>query len=396
MNYENPIVNLNIYYNTVKIIEVINYLWVSISKNIKINQAGYKEKKPKKPKKTKASKKKKAKDPLWLQWPKKIPGLKAIKKYGDVRDLLLELVQNGIAKKFPNQSLTDFKGDFNYLHSMLDDLSKGPNDPSMALIRQIVTEMCIFPLGSQLVKDRAELVKSVLFYGPPGSGKTLVARAVVHETASMLFDLSPLSVEGKYSEKKGEEKMIASVFAVARHFQPAVIYIDEWEKIFPQKKKKGKAKKKKKADPGAPSRMKKALLAWKKKLPQKDRILIIGCSSEPFEAVKKDMRAMWDQAIYFPFPDFSTRRCLWKEFIEKTGGKLKQGFPLSTLAHISMGYSAGSILKTCKQVLTDYRLSQLDTRPLTLAEFIGPLSLTQTSMDDAYLRISEFYFVYRS
>ena len=144
-----------------------------------------------------------------------------------MRDLLLELVQNGIAKKFPKQPLTDFKGDFNYLHSMLDDLSRGPHDPSMALIRQIVTEMCIFPLGSQLVKDRAELVKSVLFYGPPGSGKTLVARAVVHETASMLFDLSPLSVEGKYSEKKGEEKMIASVFAVARHFQPAVVYIDE-------------------------------------------------------------------------------------------------------------------------------------------------------------------------
>ena len=92
--------------------------------------------------------------------------------------------------------------------------------------------------------------------------------------------------------------------------------------------------------------MKKALIAWKKKLPQSDRILIIGCSSEPHEAVKKDMRTMWDQAIYFPFPDYSTRRSLWKEFIEKNGGKLKQGFPLSTLAHISVGYSSGSIQKT--------------------------------------------------
>ena len=66
-----------------------------------------------------------------------------------------------------------------------------------------------------------------MFYGPPGTGKTLVTRAVVHETASMIFDLSPHSIRGKYSEKKGEEKMIASVFAVARHFQPAVVYIDE-------------------------------------------------------------------------------------------------------------------------------------------------------------------------
>jgi SpoVK/Ycf46/Vps4 family AAA+-type ATPase len=115
--------------------------------------------------------------------------------------LFLELVQNGIAKKLPAQKVEDFKGDFNYLHSMLDNLKKPPSEPSMALIRQIVTEMCIFPLGSKLVKDRAEFVKSVLFYGPPGTGKTLMARAIAHETASLVFDLSPLAVDGKYSEK---------------------------------------------------------------------------------------------------------------------------------------------------------------------------------------------------
>jgi IQ and AAA domain-containing protein len=196
--------------------------------NIKINQSGYKEKKKKKKKgKKKGKKKKKAKDPEWLTWPKKIPGLKAIKKYSRVEDLLAELVQMGIAKKFPEERLDNFRGDFNYLHSFLDDLNVGPYDPSMALIRQIVTETCILPLGSQLVKDRSQFIKSVLFYGPPGTGKTLVARAIVHETASMVFDLSPLSIQGKYSEKKGEEKMVASVFAVARHFQPSVVYIDE-------------------------------------------------------------------------------------------------------------------------------------------------------------------------
>lgn len=162
--------------------------------NIKINQSGGKEKKKKKggkKKKSKKGKKKKAKDPPWLTWPKKIPGLKAIKKYTDIRDLLLELVQNGIAKKLPPQSLNDFRGDFNYLHSMMDDLTQSPRDPSMALIRQIVTETCIFPLGSKLVKDRAQFIRSCLFYGPAGTGKTMVVRAIAHETASMVFDLSP-------------------------------------------------------------------------------------------------------------------------------------------------------------------------------------------------------------
>jgi hypothetical protein len=48
---------------------------------------------------------------------------------------------------------------------------------------------------------------------------------------------------------------------------------------------------------------------------------------------------------------------------------------LSTLAHISEGYSAGAIKKTCENVLTEYRKSKMVSRDLTLTEFIGPLSL---------------------
>ena len=70
---------------------------------------------------------------------------------------------------------------------------------------------------------------------------------------------------------------------------------------------------------------------------------------------KKEIKKFFDKAIYFPFPDYTTRRLMWKTFIEHLGGKLKQDFPLSTLAHISVGYSAGSIRKTCEKVLTLYR-----------------------------------------
>jgi len=58
---------------------------------------------------------------------------------------------------------------------MLDDLEKTPYDPSMALIRQIVTEYIIFPLGSELVRKRHPAkLSSILFYGPEGTGKTLM------------------------------------------------------------------------------------------------------------------------------------------------------------------------------------------------------------------------------
>ena len=79
---------------------------------------------------------------------------------------------------------------------MLDDIKQQVWDPSMALIRQLVTEYIIFPLGSELVKKRfPEHVRSFLFYGPPGSGKTMVVRACVSETNSIFFDMSPTNID---------------------------------------------------------------------------------------------------------------------------------------------------------------------------------------------------------
>ena len=75
---------------------------------------------------------------------------------------------------------------------MLDDTNFAPRDPSMALISQLVTEYIIFPLGSKLVRNRIpEHVRAFLFYGPAGTGKTQVVRAIASETRSVVFDMSP-------------------------------------------------------------------------------------------------------------------------------------------------------------------------------------------------------------
>ena len=144
-------------------------------------------------------------------------------------------------------------------------------------------------------------------------------------------------------------------------------------------KKKGKKKGqkgRKGAEAAAPARIKKALLKTRAQwITDETRITIIGCTSEPQEGSKKDFKKFFDKSIYFPFPDYTTRRLMWKTFIENSGGKLRQDFPLSTLAHISDGYSADAIKKTIDKVLTTFRKTKMEQRPLTLSEFIGPLSL---------------------
>lgn len=347
--------------------------------NMKLLFGGAKKKKKGKKKKKKGKKKKKK--------GLKLPGFKQIKDMAK-EEILLQLIQHNIVKKLPPQNLSDFIGEFNYIHSMLDDIKECVYDPSMALIRQLVTEYIIFPLGSELVRLRIlENIRSFLFYGPAGTGKTLIVRACATETNSLVYDMSPANIDGKYaSAKKEEEKLVASVMVTAKEYQPSIIYIDECQKIWPAKKKgKKKGKKKKASDPSNPARIKKAMGKWRKKfITPETRITIIGCTAEPEEGSKKDFKKFFDKAIYFPFPDYTTRRLMWKNFIEANEGHLRSDFPLSTLAHISVGYSAGSIQRTCKKVLTEYRIKHQEARPLTLPEFIGPLSICAQTMDDQY------------
>lgn len=146
---------------------------------------GVKAKKGKKKKgKKKKKKSKKAKGP-------KLPGYKLIAKLKG-KDMLVELVRAGIVKKMPPSNLTDFLGEFNYIASMMDNPMDQPRPPSMALIRQLVTEYIIFPLGSDLLRKRhPDHTMSFMFYGPNGTGKTQIVQAVATETRAVLFDISP-------------------------------------------------------------------------------------------------------------------------------------------------------------------------------------------------------------
>ena len=89
--------------------------------------SGAKQKKKKGKKKSKKKKKKKKKG-------LKLPGYKQIKDMS-VKEILVTLINNNIVKKIPAEKLSGFIGEFNYIHTMLDDVTKLPYDPSMALIR---------------------------------------------------------------------------------------------------------------------------------------------------------------------------------------------------------------------------------------------------------------------
>lgn len=127
-------------------------------------------------------------------------------------------------------------------------------------------------------------------------------------------------------------KLIWSVIICAKFFQPAIVLVEDFETIFP-----GAGKNKKKSTEGANfgPKMKKPLLDLKKnKLWDKtDRVTVIACSNKPYEGSLKDFKKLFDKHIYFPYPNYATRKLMLQTFIEKKVGKPLPNFAYNTLAH---------------------------------------------------------------
>jgi len=81
-----------------------------------------------------------------------------------------------------------------------------------------------------------------------------------------------------------------------------------------------------------------------------------------------------DKKVYFPFPNYGTRKMLFEYFMGKRGINIPNNFPLNTIAHITEGFTGGNYKEAIAKVLTERRILQLRERPLSITEFIGPLS----------------------
>lgn len=274
---------------------------------------GLKKKKDKKKKKPK-KKERKVKIPLGL-------GKR------DPKDLLSELVENRIVKVLKPAAINELLGDFSPLADEREQ--ELMPDPSMAQLRQVIVENIAMPLGSQFAKDNLQKTNWFLFYGPMGTGKTLAVRSLQHQCNTILFDLSPANVEEKYPDKTALKRLVWSVILLAKQHQPSIVLLDDFEQIF------SSAKKKKGAPASFGPKMKKAVVEMKKNKywEKADRIAVIGCSNKPYEAPVKEYAKLYDKKLYFPYPDYATRKLLIETFVKERMGKLPSYLNYTTLAH---------------------------------------------------------------
>jgi hypothetical protein len=158
-------------------------------------------------------------------------GQKQMTEADDFKSMVSELVKLGILQKLPRKfkDLSKFVGDLNPIGSTYHE-AEVFTDPSMAQVRAAVTEYAILPLGSVYTKQNTPLISNLLLYGPPGSGKTHVSRAIAAHAGAVWFDLSPAKVAGM--EKAQVSRLVHMAFTLAQQMQPAVVYVDEIDAMF--------------------------------------------------------------------------------------------------------------------------------------------------------------------
>lgn len=183
--------------------------------------------------------------------------------------------------------------------------------------------------------------RNILFYGPPGTGKTLLAAATSNGLDATFFNVKVSDVLSKYF---GEStKLISALFAAARDRAPAVIFLDEFESLIPQRGSSGES--------GVERRIISTLLAELDGLAQKgdDRyVLTIAATNLPW-LIDKAMLSRFEKKVYIPLPDAAARRAILGIQIERQG--YRSAIDLDALAGRSAGYSGREIERLCKEAI---------------------------------------------
>ncbi|MDA2926033.1 CDC48 family AAA ATPase [Acidobacteria bacterium AH-259-G07] len=195
---------------------------------------------------------------------------------------------------------------------------------------QRVREMIELPLKYPQVFDRLgiDAPKGVLLHGPPGCGKTLIARAVTNETDAFFISISGPEVMAKYYGES--EARLRSVFEEAQRNAPAIVFIDELDAIAPKREELG-------GDRQVEKRVVAQLLAILDGLESRGQIIVIGATNIP-DVLDPALRrpGRFDRELTIPIPDKNGRLEILQ--IHTRGMPLAEDVSLGKLAEITHGF----------------------------------------------------------
>ncbi|KAL9863612.1 spastin isoform 4-T4 [Geothlypis trichas] len=258
------------------------------------------------------------------------------------------------------------------------------------LAKQALQEIVILPsLRPELFTGLRAPARGLLLFGPPGNGKTMLAKAVAAESNATFFNISAASLTSKYV---GEgEKLVRALFAVARELQPSIIFIDEVDSLLCERRE---------GEHDASRRLKTEFLIEFDGVQSsgEDRILVMGATNRPQELDDAVLRR-FTKRVYVSLPNEETRLILLKNLLSKQGSPLTQK-ELAQLARMTDGYSGSDLTALAKDAALGpirelkpeqvKNMSASEMRNIKLSDFTESLKKIKRSLSpqtlEAYIR----------
>ncbi len=221
--------------------------------------------------------------------------------------------------------------------------------------------------------------KGVLLHGPPGTGKTRLARAVANESAAQFFHINGPEIMGSaYGES---ERRLREIFEQAAKEAPSIIFIDEIDSIAPKRGQvSGEAEK----------RLVAQLLTLLDGIEPRQNTVVIAATNRP-EAIDEALRrpGRFDREIVVGVPDQNGRREILG--IHTRGMPLDGGVDLDELARRTFGFVGADLaaltreaaLEAVRRIMPEVNLAD-DAIP---TEVLDRLAVVGSDFDEALKRV---------
>lgn len=277
--------------------------------------------------------------------------------------------------KFDQWVLTE-KPDINW-----NDIA-GLEKPKRAIEESIVFPVKrpdLFPLGWP---------RGILFFGPPGCGKTLLAAAVASEIKGVFFCADAASLMSKWLGES--ERNVSQLFAKARESsekgQPAIVFIDEIDSLMGVRGE----------EVGGEVRVRNQFLKEMDGILDKNKkfhVYLIGATNKPWVLDEPFIRR-FQKRIYVPLPDIKTRMDMFQILAHDL--KLDNNVDFAELARMTEGYSGGDIrdlfqstqLRVVRNFFTHGNVSDLNSVPdaITMEDFQSIITGRRPSVSPGILK----------
>ncbi len=228
-------------------------------------------------------------------------------------------------------------------------------------VKQHLKEAVEWPIKNPEMFSRLGIraPKGILLYGPPGCGKTLLARAVATESEANFISIKGPEVFSKWVGES--EKAIREVFRKARMAAPAVIFLDEIDSLTPRR---GMGM----SDSGVSERVISQLLTEMDGITTLQDIVVIAATNRPDMVDSAVLRpGRFDRLIYVPEPDDKSRLQIFKIYTK--GMPIAADVDINPLATATKYYSGADIESLCREAAMHALRRDVNSREVSMKDF---------------------------